>query len=116
VISESCTDLIRRRSKKNARGKTKTKDRRACLLRVQLNYDSAKYGDAALAARALAKPFRLPDGALMKEFSSTDKALAMKTILKSGPTVEGMHAANQAMLLGAYRVLNLARQRVGGTK
>jgi hypothetical protein len=119
AISESCTDLIRRRTKKNARGKTKTKDQRACLLRVQLNYDTEKYGDAAVAARALEKPFRLPDGAQMKAFTSTDKALAMKTILKSNPTVAGMHAVNGAMLLGAYRILNLARQRAaatGGTK
>jgi len=119
VISESCTDLIRRRTRKNARGKTKTKDKRTCLLRVQLNYDSGRYGDAASAAAALKNPFRLAGLAQMKEFRSTDQGLAMKTILKNNPTVAATHSANQAMLLGAYRILNLARQRVtatGGTK
>ena len=119
VISESCTDLIRRRTRKNARGKTKTKDKRTCLLRVQLNYDSGRYGDAASAAAALKNPFRLAGLAQMKEFRSTDQGLAMKTILKNNPTVAATHSANQAMLLGAYRILNLARQHVtatGGTK
>ena len=114
-ISESCIDLIRWRTKKNPRGKQKRKERRICLLRVQLDYNSGKYGDAAVAARVLENPFRLPDGAEVKAFSSTDKALAIKMALKGTPTPASLHAANQAMLLGAYRILNLARRRALAT-
>jgi hypothetical protein len=117
-ISASCADLIRQRVRKTPRGKTKTKERRACLLRVQLNYNSAWYGDAAVAAHSIEKPFRLPDGAEMKAFTSTAQALAMKTIVKGDPVAVNLHAAGEAMMLGAYRILNLSRQRVlaGGGK
>jgi hypothetical protein len=89
------------------------------LLRVQLDYKSGRYGDVAIAVRRLANPFRLPDGVEMKSFSSTGEALAMKTIVKGNPAAAALHAASEAMLLGAYRILNLARQRVrasGGAK
>jgi len=119
AISASCADLIRQRVRKNPRGKTKTRERRACLLRVQLNYSPARYGDAAVTARSIEKPFRLPDGAEMKAFTPTGKALAMKTVVKGDPAAASLHAAGEAMMLGAYRILNLSRQRMlasGGKK
>jgi hypothetical protein len=119
AISASCADLIRQRVRKNPRGKTKTKERRACLLRVQLDYNSAWYGDAAAAARIIEKPFRLPYGAEMKAFAPTGQALAMKTLVKGDPVAANLHAAGEAMMLGAYRILNRSRQRVvasGGKK
>jgi hypothetical protein len=119
AISASCADLIRQRVKKNPRGKTKTKERRACLLRVDLDYNSAWYGDAAVTAHSIEKPFRLPDGAEMKAFIPTGKALAMKTVVKNDPAAANLHAAGEAMMLGAYRILNLSRQRhelAGGGK
>ena len=120
AISASCADLIRQRVRKNPRGKTKTKERRACLVRVQLDYNSAWYGDAAIAARSIGKPFRLPFGAEMKAFTfPTGQALAMKTLVKDDPVAANLHAAGEAMMLGAYRILNLSRQRVlasGGRK
>ena len=118
TVTASCTDLIRQRVRKNPRGKIKTKERRACLLRVQLEYNSAWYGDAAVTARSIAKPFRLPDEAEMKAFTPTGKTLAMKTVVKGDPAAASLHAAGEAMMLGAYRILNLSRQRVlaGGSK
>ncbi len=119
VISASCADLIRQHVKKNPRGKTKTKERRACLLRVELDYNSAWYGDAAAAAHGIEKPFRLPDGAEMKAFTPNGRALAMKTVVKGDPAAASLHAAGEAMMLGAYRILNLSRRRVlasGGKK
>jgi hypothetical protein len=110
-ISESCIDLIRLRTKHNS-GKVKTKERKACLLRIQLSYKPETYGDASIAARALAKPFRLPVGAQLKAFTYDDKALGMKTILKTNINAASMHETNAAMLLGAYRVLNLARKKI----
>jgi hypothetical protein len=118
-VSASCADLIRQRVRKNPRGKTKTKEQRACLLRIQLDYNSARYGDAAVAARGIEAPFHLPYGAEMKAFTFTaGQTLAMKTIVKGDPVAVNLHAAGEAMMLGAYRILNLSRQRVlaGGGK
>jgi hypothetical protein len=109
-IHQSCIDLIRLRMKKNARGKTKTKERRICLLRVRLDYDSAIYGDASLAAHKLASPFRMPLGAALKAASFTPKALAMKTIVKGDLTPPNLLKVSQALMLGGYRILNLSRQ------
>jgi len=110
-ITESCADLIRLRTRHSA-GKLKTKERKACLLRIQLSYKAETYGDASIAAHALTKPFRLPAGAQLKAFTYDDKALGMKTILKTNTSAALMHETNAALLLGAYRVLNLARKRV----
>jgi hypothetical protein len=109
-IHESCIDLIRQRIKKNARGKTKTKERRVCLLRVQLDYDPTTYGDASIAAHKLASPFRLPTGAAMKSTRFTPKALAMKTIVKGDVTPPNLSRTSDALLLGAYRILNVSKQ------
>lgn len=112
AISASCADLIRQRVRKNPRGKTKTRERRACLLRIQLDYNSAHYGDASAAARGIEEPFHLPVGAEMKAFTFTaGPALAMKTVVKGDPVAVNLHAAGEAMMLGAYRILNSSRQR-----
>ena len=110
AVHESCIDLIRQRSKKSASGKTKTKERRICLLRVQLDYDAGAYGDASLAAHKLKSPFRLPAGAAMKATNFTQKFLAMKTIVKGDVTPPNLLKVSEALLLGGYRILNLSRQ------
>jgi hypothetical protein len=109
TIREGCVDLIRVRTRKNTRGKTKSKERRICLLRVQLNYDAGTYSNVQRAAAQVKGPFRLPLGAAMKEHRFTEKALAMKTIVKGDVTAENLVRASEGMLLGAYRILNLAR-------
>jgi hypothetical protein len=118
AISQSYVELIRQRTKRNARGKTKMKERTLTMIRVQLNYDPATYGDAGIAARRLAKPFRLPAGVQIKAFSATDKTVAIKVMVRGAETAEKLHLANQSVLLGAYRILNLARRgalSTGGT-
>jgi hypothetical protein len=120
AISASCADLIRRRVRRNPRGKTKTRERRACLLRIQLDYNPAHYGDASAASRGIEEPFHLPFGAEMKAFTFTaGQALAMKTVVKGDPVAVNLHAVGEAMMLGAYRILNHSRQRhvvAGGGK
>lgn len=122
LISESCTDLTRERTKRNPRGKTKRKERHIALLRVQLDYDRARYGDASIAARRLRVAFRPPPaatGAQFKEVKTTDKSIAVKAILTGSPTPASLQAVSEAILLGGYRILNLARRgavATGGTK
>jgi hypothetical protein len=118
-IYESCTDLVRQRIRSNANGKRKTKERTNCSLRIQLTYDPLKYGKAPAAARAIQNPFRLPGTAQMKAFTFDEKSLAVKALVRSNPTGDALHAANEAILLGAYRILNLARKSrpaVGGAQ
>ena len=111
-ISESYVDLIRQRTKKNPRGKTKKKERRMCLIRVHLDYNTAIYGDASIASSRLKNRFRLPAGAQLKAFNPSAKSLDIKAVIRGDLTAATLHAVNEAILLGAYRILNLARRRV----
>jgi DNA-binding LacI/PurR family transcriptional regulator len=55
----------------------------------------------------------------MKAFTFDEKSLAVKALVRSNPTGDALHAANEAILLGAYRILNLARKSrpaVGGAQ
>lgn len=118
-IRESAVDLIRQRSKRNPRGKLKTKERVICLLRVQLAYKPKRYGDATVAASRVQKPFRLPDGATIKASNFTKETVSIKTIVKGNAASDKLAAASEAVLLGAYRILNLSRRTVaasGGSK
>jgi len=114
-ISESVVDLIRKRTKKNGRGKIKTKERRICLLRIQLAYNPATYGNCIVVARRLGNPFRLPTKAAMKAWNFDDAKLTTKTIVKGTVTADDLRAATQAVLLGAYRALNLSRRSMAST-
>jgi hypothetical protein len=114
-ISESVVDLIRKRTKKNSRGKIKTKERRICLLRIQLAYNPATYGNCIVVARRLRNPFRLPSKAAMKAWNFDNAKLTTKTIVKDTVTADDLRAATQAVLLGAYRVLNLSRRCTAST-
>jgi hypothetical protein len=118
-IRESSVDLIRQRSKRNPRGKLKTKERVICLLRVQLAYKPERYGDATVVASRVHKPFRLPDGATIKASTFTKETVSVKTIVRGNVASDKLAAASEAMLLGAYRILNLSRRTVaktGGSK
>jgi hypothetical protein len=118
-IRESAVDLIRQRSKRNPRGKLKTKERVICLLRVQLSYKPERYGDATVVASRVHQPFRLPDGATIKASNFTKEMVSIKTIVRGNVASDKLTAASEAMLLGAYRILNLSRRTVkatGGSK
>jgi len=118
-VRESSVDLVRQRSKRNPRGKLKTKERVICLLRVQLAYKSERYGDATVVASRVHKPFRLPDGATIKASNFTKEMVSIKTLVRGDVASDKLAAASAAMLLGAYRILNLSRRTVaptGGSK
>lgn len=114
-ISESVVDLIRKRTKKNSRGKIKTKERQICLVRIQLAYNPATYGNCSVIARRFRNPFRLPTKAAMKAWKFDNAKLTTKTIVKGNVTADDLRAATQAVLLGVYRILNLSRRCVAST-
>lgn len=109
-VHAGCTDLLRVRMKRNARGKTKAKERLVCLLRVQLDYAPETFGEVKAVAHRIDQPFRLPTGATLKAHGITEKTMAMKTIVKGNVTPDNLQKTTEGLLLGAYRILNLARQ------
>ena len=84
-----------------------------------MKYDHARYGDASAAAKKLRKPFRPPDGARFKSVSTTYKDIAVKAVVSGKAKPANQHAVSEAILLGAYRILNLSllvAPRAGGKK
>ena len=116
TLTESYIDLIRKRTKTNPRGKTKSKERRVCMLRAQLRYNPSTYGNVTDALKRIPKPFRLPDAVQFKGVKANEKVLVAKADLRGEQAPYKLHAANQALLLGAYRILNLARRGAIATR
>ncbi|HEY3744074.1 MAG TPA: hypothetical protein VGL53_29720 [Bryobacteraceae bacterium] len=118
VISEAYIDLLRERSKRGRSGKTKYKKRRQTMVRVQLDYDRERYGDASVAAARVQAPFRPSTAAgpvLYKAVQTTDRMIAVKALVQESPAPTNLHAVTEGVLLGAYRILNLARRGVVAT-
>ena len=118
-ISQTFVELIRERTKRNARGKTKRKGLRRATVRLQMTYNPAIYGDASVASSRLRAPIRLPSGVQLKSMNATNTSLAVKALTKSDVSAKILNSTSEAMLLGAYRVLNLARRGAavtGGAK
>lgn len=116
-ISEDVTELSRKRTYVNPRGKWKTKTRSRYLLTLRFGYPKELYGDARPAHAALQEQVRTPPSAAVRGVRVTEKAIAMKALVG----FEGEIAQTAGMLsLGAYRILNLARRAApnpgGGTK
>ncbi len=119
AISESFVDLTRQRTRRGSSGKMKTKERRLCSIRLQLKYNTALYGNASGLSGRLQKPFRLPAATIVKAVKTNDTSFDIKATVKGDVTSGPLHAASEAVWLGAYRILNLARRRVvakGGAK
>ncbi len=112
-LEESVTELTRKRSYTNPRGKSKTKTRSRYQLAVRLGYPSDVYGDARPAQQALNEEIRVPASATIKDVGVSEKTIAVKTMIQ----VEKEIPQTSAMVcLAAYRILNLARRTAGGAK
>ncbi len=107
VLSENLTELTRKRSFTNPRGKSKTKTRYRYIVTLKFRYPNDLYKDARPAQQALHEGVRVPSSANVREMRVDDKAITVKSMVK----VEGEIVQASAMsCLGAYRVLNLARR------
>jgi hypothetical protein len=107
VLTENITDLLRERKRKNPRGKTKTKSRRLHVITMRLQYPPGRYGNAMPIALKLKSTFRLPAKSVVKAFKPSPQALVVKAVAQDGV---GVKLVQDALLLGCYRILNLARQ------
>ena len=115
VVSENLTELTRKRSFTNPRGKSKTKTRSRYMLALKFRYPNDVYSDARPAYQALHEQIRVPSSATVRETRVDEKAITVKSMVQSEKDV----AQTTAMTcLGAYRILNLARRvaAAGGAK
>jgi hypothetical protein len=107
VLTDEIKELIRVRSRRNARGKTKTKVRTQHLITVRYSYPRESYGDARAAGQALQNEARVPHGATLHSVRVTEKAVALKAMATSNNAIIPTLGA---LSLGGYRILNLARR------
>jgi hypothetical protein len=106
-LSESLTELTRKRTFKNPRGKPKVRTRSRYILALKFRYPSDVYRDARAAQQALHEEIRVPSSANVRETSVDEKAITVKSmILLDREIVQ----ASAMSCLGAYRILNLARR------
>jgi hypothetical protein len=115
VLSENLTELTRKRTFTNPRGKSKTKTRSRYILTLKFRYPNELYKDARPAQQALHEGVRVPSSANVREMRVDEKAITVKSMVK----VEGEIVQTTAMTcLGAYRILNLARRlaKTGGAQ
>ncbi len=107
VLSENLTELTRKRSFTNPRGKSKTKTRRRYMLALKFRYPSDVYADARPAHHALHEEIRVPPSAIVRETRVDEKAITVKSLVTAEMEIV---PATTMTCLGAYRILNLARR------
>src|SRR5260370_392579 len=106
VLSGNLTELTRKRSFTNPRGKSKTKTRNRYILALKFRYPNDLYKDARPAQQALHEEMRVPPSANVRGTRVDEKAITVKAMVKE----EEQIAQTTAMsCLGAYLMLNLAR-------
>jgi hypothetical protein len=115
VLSENLTELTRKRSFTNPRGKSKTKTRSRYILALKFRYPNDLYKDARPANQALHEGIRVPPSANVRETRVDERAISVKSMVKDEKDVV---QASAMSCLGTYRILNLARRlaATGGTK
>jgi hypothetical protein len=115
VLSENLTELTRKRSFTNPRGKSKTKTRSRYILALKFRYPTDVYVDARPAQQALHEEIRLPPSANVRDMRVDEKAITVKSMVKIEKDIV---QATTMTCLGAYRILNLARRvaATGGAK
>jgi hypothetical protein len=109
-FEESITELSRKRSFTNPRGKSKTKTRSRFSLALRFDYPSDVYGDARQAQQALNEEIKVTSSTTVKSIGVTEKTIAVKATVQAEKEIPQTSAM---MCLGAYRILNLARRAAG---
>jgi hypothetical protein len=113
IISDEVTDLTRKRTGTNPRGKTKTKVRLQHLVNVRFLYPKELYGDARPAGQALHGEVKVGHGAILRDVRVTEKAIALKALVTANNDI----LPTAGMLsVGGYRILNLARRIAAGQR
>lgn len=106
AFSESITELIRKRSFTNPRGKHKTKTRSRYLLNLRFDYPADLYGDPRL-IRQQPEEIRVPASATVKDVRVTDQSIAVKAIVLYP---EELMQTCAMLSLAVYRILKSSRR------
>ena len=107
TFSETIDDVVRERSFKNPRGKSKTKTRTRSVVSARFAYPAHLYGNAARLARRLQKEIQLPASAALKGFAADNRQVKAKVLVTKG---EDLGETTPMLALGIYRMLNLSRK------
>jgi hypothetical protein len=106
AFSESITELVRKRSFTNPRGKHKTKTRSRYLLNLRFDYPADLYGNPCL-IRQQPEGIRVPASATVKDVRVTDQSIAVKAIVIDS---EELMQTSAMLSLAVYRILKSSRR------
>ena len=107
TLSENIVDLVRERSFKNPRGKSKTKTRIHHSVSMRFVYPPEVYGDVTKTGAVLKSPIRLPPSSRLKGLKVSDSDIKLKaTVTQTGELIRSC----SMLALGAYRMLNFGRK------
>ena len=80
-FTETIEDLVRRRSFKNPRGKSKTKTRTRSVIAMRFAYPAEVYGDLTPFSAKMQKEIQLPKSALVRGLEVNSKAVKVKALV-----------------------------------
>jgi hypothetical protein len=106
-FTETIDDLVRRRSFKNPRGKSKTKTRTRSLIAMRFSYPADVYGDLTPLGAKMQKEIRLPQSASVRGLEVNDRAVKVKALVTNS---DDLAQTSSMLALGVYRMLNLSRK------
>jgi len=106
ALTESVTELMRKRSFTNPRGKHKTKTRSRYLLNLCFDYPADLYGDPRL-VRQQPEDIRVPASANVKDVRVTDQSIAVKAMVLDP---EEIMQTSAMLSLAVYQILKSSRR------
>ncbi|MDP8980929.1 MAG: hypothetical protein M3O35_10090 [Acidobacteriota bacterium] len=106
-FSESVTELLRKRTFTNPRGKHKTKTRTRYLLNLRFDYPAEQYGDPRLVKLPLREEIRVPQFASVRDIRVSEDAIAVKAMAIDS---KELMQTSAMVSLAAYRILKSSRR------
>ena len=107
ILTEEVTEMSRKRTYANARGKAKVKTRCRFLVSLRFSFPKDRYAGVGQAHQALKQPVRVPGATKLRDVRVSGKAIALKALTQ---TSDQIPKATGMLALGAYRILNLAKR------
>jgi hypothetical protein len=103
-------EIVRKRTYRTARGKTKSKTRSTYIIATRLAYPAKRYGNARPVAHKY-EYFKLPKSARLKLPKITEKAIGTKVVVRDR---DDLLATAGQVFLGTYRILQASRAAAAG--
>lgn len=107
ALTESITELLRKRTFTNPRGKHKTKTRSRYGLNLRFDYPADVYGDPRLVHQPPTQEIRVPASATVRDVRITEQAIAVKAIVLNP---EELLQTSAMLSLAVYQILKSSRR------